>query len=187
MRRIILLNFLLSISCYAEELKAKVNQELVTEVKPNAFSTSKIDFKKISKSNFISIFSPSLNKEFKLKIDTSSVLKGIIPLSDDWKIKDINFNFDNTINEQSVMGDGQYLGKDKSKYKIINKRELVCRNNELNVINSSNKTNMFLIIFNKRTGRFFEQFYGKYKENKGFKDCIENNIYIVRTKFFSDI
>jgi len=184
MRRIILIIFLFFTFLHSNNFDVEVDKNLETKLKPNIFNDD-MDFTKLSTSGYISIFSKSLNKEFKLRVINSLVVKGIIPLVKDWELKNNNLKFSNIPDDISLIGYGSYMGEKKKKKEA--QQDYVCSNGKLDVnnIDSGNKK-LFIIVINKNTNKFYKQYYGDFKKIITFKNCIENNTYIIKKRFFNE-
>ena len=180
MRRIILIIFLFSIFLYSNDFDIEVNENLETKLKASIFDDD-MNFTKLSINGYIHIFSKTLNKEFKLKVVNSLVIKGIIPLSDDWKFKKNNFKFSNIPYKTSLIGYGNYMGEENKK----KKEEHICSNEKLSIKNITKDKKLFIIAINTSTKKFYKQYYGNFKEIITFDKCIENNTYIVKRKLFN--
>jgi len=137
MRRIILIIFLFFTFLHSNNFDVEVDKNLETKLKPNIFDDD-MDFTKLSTNGYISIFSKSLNKEFKLRIINSLVVKGIIPLVKDWELKNNNLKFSNIPDDISLIGYGSYMGEKKKKKEA--QKDYVCSNGKLDVNNIRTKT-----------------------------------------------
>lgn len=183
MRRVFFISFLFFSSCYGSSLDVEISTYLITKVKKSAWSDGNIDFTKKFKKKFVTVYSKNLDKEYKLKIINSSLLKGIIPFADDWKIKNSTFTFNNLISEQSLLGNGAYLGNNKNQ---VEEEKKICKDNCFSIKNYSNQDMMFIVAFNQRTKKIL-QHYGKFKKNDKFNDCINSDEYVIKKVFFSKI
>ena len=180
MRRIILIIFLFSIFLHSNDFDIEVDENLETKLKPSVFD-DEMNLTKLSTMGYISIFSKSLNKGFKLKVDNSLVAIGIIPLAKDWKLKDNNLKFSNILEDISLLGYGNYMGegkkKEEEKYKCLDKK--------LSIINTlTENKRLFIVAINKDTNKFYQQYYGDYKEVITFENCIESNTYTIKRRLF---
>jgi len=184
MRRIILIIFLFFTFLHSNNFDVEIDKNLETKLKPNIFNDD-MDFTKLSTSGYISIFSKSLNKEFKLRVINSLVVKGIIPLVKDWELKNNNLKFSNIPDDISLIGYGSYMGEEKKKKEL--EKDYTCSNGKLVVNNiSRSDKKLFIIVINKNTNKFYSQYYGDFKKIITFKNCIENNTYIIKKRFFNE-